>query len=51
MGEWFEKVTLGDMLDHTAARLGEQVAYISAGQRVTFRRLQEEADNAARGLL
>jgi fatty-acyl-CoA synthase len=51
MSDWFEKVTIGEMLDRVAARFGAREALMFQGQRWSFRDLQAESDRAARGLL
>lgn len=51
MSDWFEKVTIGEMLDRAAARFGAREALMFQGQRWSFRDLQAESDRAARGLL
>jgi fatty-acyl-CoA synthase len=51
MPEWFEKVTIGTQLDRIAQRFGEREALACAGRRWSFRQLQEDTDQAARGLM
>ena len=51
MSEWFEKVTIGDLLDHTARRFGRREALAFAGQRWSFQELQADSDRAACGLM
>ena len=51
MPEWFEKVTIGDLLDRLAHRFGEREALTFAGQRWSFQQLQTDSDRAARGLM
>ena len=51
MPEWFEKVTIGDLLDRQAQRFGEREALAFVGQRWNFQQLQAESDRAARGLI
>ncbi|HEY7709313.1 MAG TPA: AMP-binding protein [Candidatus Entotheonella sp.] len=51
MPEWFEKLTIGEQLDRTAARYGEREALAFAGQRWTFQQVQAATDQAARGLM
>ena len=50
MPEWFEKLTIGEQLDRTAARYGEREALAFAGERWTFQQVQAATDQAARGL-
>ena len=51
MPEWFEKVTIGDLLDHLVQRCGEREALAFAGQRWSFQQLQADSDRTARGLM
>ncbi|GIX48770.1 MAG: AMP-binding protein [Candidatus Tectimicrobiota bacterium] len=51
MGEWFEKVTFGEMLDRVARRFGEREALVFGEQRWTFAQLKADCDRAARGLI
>ena len=51
MSDWFEKVTIGEMLDRAVARFGAREALMFQGQRWSFRDLQADSDRAARGLL
>ena len=51
MREWFEKVTIGALLDRQAQRFGEREALAFAGRRWSFRQLQADSDRAARGLM
>src|SRR5437867_1350173 len=51
MREWFEKVTMGTLLDRQAQRYGEREALAFAGQRWSFQQLQADSDRAARGLI
>jgi fatty-acyl-CoA synthase len=51
MTEWFEKVTIGNLLDRLAQRCGEREALAFAGQRWSFQQLQTDSDQAARGLM
>ena len=46
MPEWFEKVTIGDLLDRLAQRFGAREALAFAGQRWSFRQLQADSDRA-----
>ena len=51
MSDWFERVTIGEMLDRAAARFETREALMFQGQRWSFRDLQADSDRAARGLL
>jgi fatty-acyl-CoA synthase len=51
MPEWFEKLTIGEQLDRTAARYGKREALAFAGERWTFQQVQAATDQAARGLM
>jgi len=51
MGDWFEKVTIGAMLDRAAARFGTREALTYAGRRWSFQELKADCDRAARGLM
>ncbi len=51
MGDWFAKVTLGEMLDRAAERFGTREALTYAGQRWSWQALQEDCDRAAQGLM
>src|SRR5262249_39634897 len=51
MPEWFEKVTIGDLLDRLVQRGGERQALACAGQPWSFQQLQGDSDRAARGLM
>ncbi len=51
MGDWFEKLTLGEALDRAAARYGPAEALSFAGKRWSFQALRADCDQAARGLL
>ncbi len=51
MAEWFEKVTLGALVDQAARRFGAREALCFEGQRWTFNQLQQDINRAARGLL
>jgi hypothetical protein len=43
MPEWFEKVTIGDLLDRLVQRFGEREALAFAGQRWSFQQLQTDS--------
>ncbi|MCH7713656.1 MAG: AMP-binding protein [Chloroflexi bacterium] len=51
MADWFEKVTLGDLVDRAAGRFGDKEALCFEGRRWTFNQLQQDINRAARGLL
>ena len=51
MTEWFEKITLGGLVDVAARRFGSRESLYFQGQRWTFSQLGEDIDRAARGLI
>lgn len=51
MAEWFEKITLGALVDRAARRFWSREALYFQGQRWSFGQLQEEVNRAARGLI
>ncbi len=51
MHAWFEKTTVGAMLDTTAERFGTREAFSFAGRRWSFRAWRDDVDRAARGLM
>jgi fatty-acyl-CoA synthase len=51
MGEWFEKQTLGALLDEAARRWGAREALSYEGRRWSFAQLQADSDCTARALL
>jgi fatty-acyl-CoA synthase len=51
MGEWFEKVCIGALLDRAAARFGSCEALSYEGTRWSFVELKTEADGVAKGLM
>lgn len=51
MVDWFEKVTIGEMLDRTAERFGTRDALTYAGRHWSWQALQEDCDRAAQGLI
>jgi fatty-acyl-CoA synthase len=51
MGDWFEKIALGALLDQAAARFGSREALYYEGQRWSFADLKRETDRVAKGLL
>ena len=51
MAEWFERRTLGDLLDDAARRFGPREALSFEGRRWSFAQLQEAVDRTARGFI
>jgi fatty-acyl-CoA synthase len=51
MGEWFEKKTLGTLLDEAAGRWGAREALTYEGRRWSFAQLQAEVDRTARAFI
>jgi fatty-acyl-CoA synthase len=51
MGDWFDKVSMGALVDWAAARFGLRQALYYEGKRWTFADLKAEADRVAKGLL
>lgn len=51
MGEWFEKKTLGTLLDKAARRWGPREALYYEGRRWSFAQLQADIDCTARALV
>jgi non-ribosomal peptide synthetase component E (peptide arylation enzyme) len=51
MGEWFEKKTLGTLLEEAARRWGPREALFYEGQRWSFAHLQAEVDGTARAMM
>ena len=51
MAEWFEKRTLGGLLDDAARRYGPREALTFEGSRWTFREFREQVDRTARALI
>ena len=51
MAEWYEKKTLGTLLDEAAARWSAREALTYEGQRWSFAHLQAEVDRTARAFL
>lgn len=51
MGEWFEKITLGALIDQARDRFGSREALYYEGRRWSFADLKAEADRAAQGLI
>ena len=48
---WFEKITLGDLIDRAAERWPEREALCCEGRRWSFVALRDEVDRAAKALL
>ena len=51
MAEWFEKRTLGALLDDAVRRYGPREALTFEGRRWTFQEFQEDVDRTARALI
>jgi non-ribosomal peptide synthetase component E (peptide arylation enzyme) len=51
MGDWFEKITYGDLVNRAAARYGDKEYMYFEGHRWSFRQVQAAIDRAARGLI
>jgi fatty-acyl-CoA synthase len=51
MGEWFEKKTLGTLLEEAAKRWGPREALSYEGRRWSFAHLQAEVDGTARAMI
>ncbi len=51
MGDWFEKVSMGGLVDRAAAQFGQREALYYAGQRWSFADCQAEVDRVAKGLI
>jgi fatty-acyl-CoA synthase len=51
MSDWFEKVTMGTLVDRAAARFGAREALCYEGRRWSFADLKRETDRVAKGLL
>ena len=51
MGEWFEKLRLGDLPALAAEQYGEREALCYAGQRWSYAEFDAEVDRVARGLI
>jgi fatty-acyl-CoA synthase len=51
MADWFEKVSLGALVDRASARFGPRQALYYEGQRWSFGELKAETDRVAKGLL
>jgi fatty-acyl-CoA synthase len=51
MGDWFEKLTYGELVDRSAVKYGDKEYMYFEGGRWSFRQVKEEIDRAARGLM
>jgi fatty-acyl-CoA synthase len=51
MGDWFEKVCMGALVDHAAERFGCCEALYYEGERWSFADLKAEVDRVAKGLM
>ena len=51
MGDWFEKVSMGALVDRAAERFGPREALYYEGKRWSFADLKVETDCVAKGLL
>ena len=51
MGDWFEKITLGALIDQAAERFGTREALYFEGKRWSFAEVKAGADRAAKGLI
>ena len=51
MGDWFEKVTMGAIVDRAADRFGSREALYYEGKHRSFADLKVEADRVAKGLI
>ena len=51
MPDWFDKQTLGDLLNQAADRFGPREALMYEGQRWTFDEFRDEVDQVARALI
>ncbi|MBI3327305.1 MAG: AMP-binding protein [Nitrospinae bacterium] len=51
MADWFEKSTLGALIDQAAARFASREALYYEGRRWSFAELKAQTDRAAKGLL
>ena len=51
MPDWFDKQTLGDLLNQAADRFGPREALMYEGQRWTFDEFRDEVDRVARALI
>ena len=51
MPDWFDKQTIGDLLNSAAERFGPREALMYQGQRWTFDEFRDETDRVARALI
>src|SRR5215475_15477027 len=51
MGDWFEKASMGALVDQAAERFGHREALYYKGKRWSFADCKVEADRVAKGLL
>ncbi len=51
MGDWFPKLTYGELVDQAAATYGDKVYMTFEGQCWSFRQVKDEVNRAARGLM
>ncbi|MXZ92457.1 MAG: AMP-binding protein, partial [Chloroflexi bacterium] len=51
MPDWFDKQTVGDLLNRAAERFGPREALVYEGQRWSFDQFREETDRVARALI
>lgn len=51
MGDWFEKLTYGELVNRAAAKYGDKEYMYFEGQRWSFRQVKAAIDQAARGLI
>jgi fatty-acyl-CoA synthase len=51
MGDWFEKVSMGTLVDRAADRFGPHEALFYEGKRWSFADLKAETDRVAKGLM
>ena len=51
MAEWFDKQTIGELINQAAERFGSREALVYEGQRWTFDEFRDEIDRVARALI
>ena len=51
MPEWFDKQTIGDLINQAAERFGSREALFYEGRRWTFDEFRDEIDRVARALI
>lgn len=51
MGDWFDKITYGELVNRAAAKYGDKEFMYFEGKRGSFRQVREGVDRAARGLM